>query len=1049
MGNRQPRAAMIALLSIFVALVSTSATPQQIDQGAAQTRFQELYAAGNYAGALAEAQQQEVAAKRNGTNNPAYMAALTNLAGANQALGRYASAAAMFAQVLNAFERNVKADDPTLAQPLSNLGTAYVLLGRYAEAQKLFGRALTLREKAPGPNNNDLVLALNDVANVYRKEARYGDAATTLRRALDIADADSSAQAISVGNLGRVYEDQGRFPEAEELYRRALAINEKGGTKSQPTRAMSINDVAHILEPQGHYVEAEALYLRAIGILEQTLGPGHPSLATALNNVAVVYLRQGRLDDAEKMFARALDIRQAVLGAGSPEVAVVYNNLAQVYVLQDRQGDAEAASMKALDILQKLLGPNHPDVAKVQRKLAVVYDAQGRYSDAQALLTKVIDNWTKSLGLDHPFVATALENLARVREHQSSYRDADSLYRRALVIQEKARGQSHPEVARLLDELAQLDAVQRNYAAAIDDSRKASAAIISHAFAETPGIATADNGDPIQKSASYFNHHVANLAAATRAGIASTPPVGQEAFEIAQWASQSSAAAALQQAAVRFASGDGALVSLARENQDLGATWRDADRRLLDALASPDSPENRATIDVLRKQMADIESRLAIVAASLEKEFPAYGALMRPKPLSVGDVQSLLDPSEALVFWLPGEKESYGFALTQSGFDWHSIPKSAEQLSEAVATFRTGLDPNQFIQSAEQGKLQQFDLGVAYELYLQLLGPVEALIKDKRNLITIAAGALTALPVHALVTEKPPEALPKRLRDYRDAAWLVKRHSVTVLPSVASLRALRSLPRAGEAVKPMIGFGDPIFSPNPPAAGKERDGTRALEPAYTAYWRGANLNRAALRNALRPLPDTAVELKTIAERLGAPMSDIHLGADATETTLKNAGLSDFRIIYFATHGLVAGDVKGLAEPALVLTFPLTPTEHDDGLLTASKIATELKLNADWAVLSACNTMAGDKPGAEALSGLARAFFYAGARALLVSHWAVDSKAATRLAIATFDAMSTGHMSRAEALRHAMLGFMNDESSSLNAYPAYWAPFAVIGEGLRQ
>ena len=93
-------------------------------------------------------------------------------------------------------------------------------------------------------------------------------------------------------------------------------------------------------------------------------------------------------------------------------------------------------------------------------------------------------------------------------------------------------------------------------------------------------------------------------------------------------------------------------------------------------------------------------------------------------------------------------------------------------------------------------------------------------------------------------------------------------------------------------------------------------------------------------------------------------------------------------------------------------------------------------------------MAGDKPGAEALSGLARAFFYAGARALLVSHWAVDSKAAARLAIATFDAISTAHMSRAEALRHAMLEYMNDTSNPLNAYPAFWAPFAVIGEGLR-
>jgi CHAT domain-containing protein len=299
-----------------------------------------------------------------------------------------------------------------------------------------------------------------------------------------------------------------------------------------------------------------------------------------------------------------------------------------------------------------------------------------------------------------------------------------------------------------------------------------------------------------------------------------------------------------------------------------------------------------------------------------------------------------------------------------------------------------------------------------------------------------------------MVTEKPPEALPKRLSDYRDAAWLVKRHAVTVLPSVASLQALRSLPRTDQATKPMIGFGDPIFSNRPPAAGGERGMPGVPEPAYTAFWRGAAIDRSILGETLPPLPDTALELKTVAEKVGASMSDIHLGADASETTLRKTTLTDFRIVYFATHGLVAGDVRGLAQPALVLTIPQVPTALDDGLLTASKIAAGLKLDADWAVLSACNTVAGDKPGAEALSGLARAFFYAGARALLVSHWAVDSKSAAQIAIATFNFMSDAHMSRAEALQHAMLEFMNDESSPLNPYPAYWAPFVVIGEGQR-
>ena len=127
-------------------------------------------------------------------------------------------------------------------------------------------------------------------------------------------------------------------------------------------------------------------------------------------------------------------------------------------------------------------------------------------------------------------------------------------------------------------------------------------------------------------------------------------------------------------------------------------------------------------------------------------------------------------------------------------------------------------------------------------------------------------------------------------------------------------------------------------------------------------------------------------------------------------------------------------------------MPERATELDDGLLTASEVA-QLRLNADWAVLSACNTAAGDRPEAEALSGLARAFFYAGARALLVSHWAVDSDAAVRLTTLTFDALQKRPgASRAQALRQAMLAFIGDEADPWNGYPSRWAPFMIVGEG---
>ncbi|MGY4456062.1 CHAT domain-containing protein [Bradyrhizobium sp. LB13.1] len=225
------------------------------------------------------------------------------------------------------------------------------------------------------------------------------------------------------------------------------------------------------------------------------------------------------------------------------------------------------------------------------------------------------------------------------------------------------------------------------------------------------------------------------------------------------------------------------------------------------------------------------------------------------------------------------------------------------------------------------------------------------------------------------------------LEGYRGAAWLLRRQAVSVLPSVVSLKSLRAFARRDHGVKPMTGFGDPVFNPalEAPAERRAANGKVAARSiatiAYTDFWRGAGVDRARLAQALPQLPDTADELNAVARDVGAAEADIHLGRDASETTLKRAALAQYGIIYFATHGLVAGDIKGLGEPSLALSIPDQPTELDDGLLTASEVA-QLKLNADWVVLSACNTIAGDKPGAEALSGLARSFFYAGARALL-------------------------------------------------------------------
>jgi CHAT domain-containing protein/Tfp pilus assembly protein PilF len=1044
--------AACALAAVLVGGADLRAAPaQQVDIAAAQKRFQDRYAAGDYSGALAEAQRTEAAAKRGGTNSLAYVLAANDLGRAHQALGNYANAANLFSQALGILQKNVPANDPRVGQIQANLATVYLLQGRSADAEKLFKQSLEVATKAFGPSSPQVATLTGNLADVAKQQARYDEAERLYKQALDLAERSSGPDSLQVAlvlnNLTKVYEEQSRFAEVEDASQRALAIRERALGPNHPDVAASLNNLAHVYERLGRYAKADELFQRAIEIWEKRLGPKHPHLATALLNLASVYADEERLDEAEALYKRALGIREGVFGPNHLEVAVLLNNLAQIYESQGRYGDVETYSKRALAIVEKALGPNNPDTAKVIRKLGVAYDGLGRPKEAEAQFKRALDIYTKAFGPNHRYLATVLINEGHLFESQRRWDDAERAYQRSLTINKSTRGENHPEVARVLNDLAMLSIARGDPRGAIDYSRQASAAVLAHAtVGDIGGRQPRESGGLIEQRGAYFTNHVASLWAAGRAGVDSSATLGREAFEIAQWASQSSTAAAVQQLSPRFGASNDRLAALVRQNQDLLAYWRDRDKALVQALSRSEGA-SAAQVDAIRKQMADTERKLADTSAQLRREFPEYSELTNPKPLKVEEAQRLIKPDEALVLLLAGEKESYVFVLKRDAFDWHAIPAGRDDLVLRIASFRKGLDLD---------TMQQFDLEVAYGLYSLLLGPVDGLIKEAGHLLVVPTGPLTAVPFHLLVTEKPGVSVPRSKETptvestapFRNAGWLIKRQAVSVLPAVSSLQTLRSLASREPGSKPMIGFGDPVFNPARAQPGERRAArsTRGKARSYTDYWRGAGLDRTMLAQALPQLPDTADELKAIAEALGVPASDLHLGRDASVTTVKRAPLADYRIVYFATHGLVAGDVKGLGEPALAMTIPAKPSEEDDGLLKASEVA-QLKLNADWVVLSACNTVAGDKPGAEALSGLARAFFFAGARSLLVSHWAVASDAATRLTTQAFNVLKADpKLGRAEAMRRTMLAYLADTSSPENAYPALWGPFAVIGEG---
>ena len=431
-------------------------------------------------------------------------------------------------------------------------------------------------------------------------------------------------------------------------------------------------------------------------------------------------------------------------------------------------------------------------------------------------------------------------------------------------------------------------------------------------------------------------------------------------------------------------------------------------------------------------QTAQAEALQHKVAAA----FPAYASFVEPGPVGLPQLQQHLGVDEAFLSFVIGHGESYAMLVRRDGFSSHRIEITDTALAERVAELRDAL-------GLRLGTLPDYDLEGAHTLYSQLLGPFEAQLAGVRNLIVAPTGPLASLPFSLLVSAPPS---PGAKHAYAAAAWLIRKMAVSQVPSPRSFVDLRDArAHVKAAPRPFLGVGNPTFTGRSEAAAGASGGQSALN-ALAGSCRENGPVSADLIRALAPLPETADEVRRVGARLGADPGSILLGPAASEANLRRQALGDYNVVYFATHGLLPGELRCESEPGLALSPSASGKADDDGLLDASEVAS-LSLNAELVVLSACNTAAGGgRFGGEALSGLAEAFFYAGARTLIASHWQVPSLATVRLMTDLFDRAGprlTGGI--AESLRQAQLSVAGDAAT---AHPYYWAAFTVIGDGGR-
>ena len=770
-------------------------------------------------------------------------------------------------------------------------------------------------------------------------------------------------------------------------------------------------------------------------------------------NLANVLLRQRKLIDAEFYARKSITLSLSSFGSNSIEVARGLRSLATIVNEQGRYSEAVLLSRLAVSTV-KAAGATGANItlALAQRSLGSALVADGKYAEAN----QAFDEMAAAIKTD-PEMAKSYQLgdldwvLAMLKTGKNS--QANEMVSKMLKTQELTADKNPPRLAMVRAFEAASLQTDNKWAEADAAYKLSMPVLIDQVRNDAENDTTSIKQQ--QRMTFLLESYLALLAHTAKTDPSQAPLAAAQAFQVADIARGSGVQRALTASAARASIKDPQLASLARQEQDLQRRINTLSE-LLTGLRSA-SPDQQLP-NVQAKIQSDLEtfkSQRESLKKEIEKKFPDYAELVEPKPASIERTQRLLKADEVLVSWYFAENVGYVWAISKQGTPKFSeLAIGRKQMAKEVSQLRKALDPG--VSTIDE--IPPFDVALAYKLYQQILAPVEDGFKGKKVLLVVPHAELGQLPISLLVTQataQPSKGGSIAFVGYKTVPWLIRDIAVAQVPSVTALTALRSLPEGNPNRKNFIGFGDPYFSGAQEKSAQKSNAiqlaTRGIPLKLRSAPKTAGVSSAEL--ALLPrLPDTSLEIQEIGRAVGAQPEDIFLHKQASVKQVISMDLSDRKVIMFSTHGLVPGELNGLTQPALAMSSPEVTGDQDDGLLTMDKVIA-LKLDADWVVLSACNTAAGEGSGSEAVSGLGRAFFFAGAKALLVSNWPVDSVASRTMMTDLFrnqqKAQGTG---KAELLRQAMLnqidqGGMKEGSNMKYAYahPLFWAPFVVVGD----
>ncbi len=814
-----------------------------------------------------------------------------------------------------------------------------------------------------------------------------------------------AAQAFSSGDVGRY--DQlmtvaaqanaaENFAGAEAAYRAALALQRKALGANDPNTALTLMDLAIQISDQGRYPEAATLFGEAAALAPRA---ADPSTTARLDHYeALSALNEGDLATALRLLRTAQAGYARLLPA-----AVLHAKPAPDRVGSALAGPGAGQLIPNRDLLTDLsTRASLTGLIEVRRYLSIVLRRLGQHEASLAALRSA-ETLAAGNGITQPVLMarlarTSASDLGAAGEHGP----AANAYGAAVSAFAQAIPDSRPVAETELLRAGQL----------VDAGEPGAAlGLCRHALTLLRELKLGTRATLIDPC---LDAYAASAQGADRQALLA------EMFEASQLAQGTVTSNEIAQATARLAANarDPKVGAAIRARQDaaqaLGQLYRERDR--LQQIAG----QSAATAD-LEARIAKARARLASADAALQAAAPNYGQLVQ-QVVSAKQVFAALRPGEAFVDTVLGPKHGWSFLLRNGILHVAQVPGGTARMSGLVQRIRASIE-------SDSAAPPPFDVADAHALYQDLFGGFGPAFAGTHRLVVAPSGPLLSLPFALLLTG------PGKAGDLGAAPWLIREMTVAHVPAAANFVSLRRIAGTSRATQPWFGFG--AFRRVTLAQARASFGPRCGDSAQ-------------LFAGLPPLPYATRELAAARALLGASGQDELLGPAFTAAAVEHLPLDRYRILHFATHALLPTDLACQNEPAIVTSAPAGATNASGALLTASEV-TGLHLDANAVILSACNTggPAGGQAG-ESLSGLARAFFYAGARALVVTHWSVNDQTAAYLVADTLSRYAARPSAGlGGALRSAELAMIDGAGKDLPAglsHPFYWAPFALIGDG---